>query len=334
MDDATTYESIRLEVDTTKVGGIETLNLSYSSRNFSAGFTMTFLNTPAMDWLQPFQYNEIRLFYVKDGIEELLITGRIEKLDKGIDQKIKIEGRCRTAFLVDSSLLPPFQYQNVSLDTMAMDILAPFNIGVENEIENLPIRPSIRATVGDSIFKFLNQQAEQEGILLAASAEGNLRLHHLPAGVVELIINDTNRQYLGASASFNGAARFSELHLIAQSESSVDLSYVLVDDEIVGYRPLLDVVEADDMATLEAIAQRRLFLARSNSMKLSFNLHGWPRGIASGKLLMPGDVVQHEDATLGLKRELWRIEAVNRSLAPNNLSTSLSLVLIADGELS
>ncbi|NIZ41504.1 hypothetical protein PVA45_08485 (plasmid) [Entomospira entomophila] len=259
--------------------------------------------------------------------DELLLTGRIEKVERSQSKNLKIEGRSLPAVLIDASMPSPSQYHDVTLATLISDIARPYGLSVENRVENLPTYPQLQGEVDAKIHSFINCCAENDNILLRSTANGNILIDKQKEGDVQATFCAQQGGYLDAQVSFDGSQRFSSLTLLAQSADDLELSYTINDQSMPIYRPLVEKAEAKDLATLQNIAKRRLALTLSQSMSLSLSLNGWYRGM-HGKLLQVGDIIQLEDASLNLERPTaFLIESLALSLSNGEWRTALGLVL-------
>jgi prophage tail gpP-like protein len=315
---------LKLLVDQTYAGGWLGVSLTFELRNMVAGFAIELQNNAKTAWLTPFGYQEVAIYYG----DELLLTGRIEKMDITATAALKIEGRSRPAVLIEASLQAPLQYHNVTLATLASELAKPFGVGVDNRVQGLAVYESINHQADQKCFDALNALAEKEAIFLSSTPSGDLLLERFSLGTAQARFVRGQDVYLDASVSYDGSARFSSLTLLSQNEEELELSHTLIDPTLSIERPLVEVVEAADLATLQAMAKRRMALAIAESMKIELTLLGWHRTSDDSRLLRVGDVVVVQDEAIQVFQETSLvIQNITLDLASGDAKTTLSLVL-------
>ncbi|NIZ47808.1 hypothetical protein PVA44_07760 (plasmid) [Entomospira nematocerorum] len=315
---------IKLAINRTFVDGFLSVSMSYSITEFVAGFAVVLLDTPQMSWLRPFGYEEIAIYYG----DELLLTGRIEKVERSQHKSLHIEGRSLPAVLIDASMEMPGQFHDVDLHMLLSELGKPYGLSVVSEIAQLPVYASLTAGVDTKAFAFANCCAENDNIFLSSSPAGEIILRHYNFTQVHNTFVAGDHGYLDAQVSFDGSQRFSSLTLVAQSEDNLELRYTIDDPSISIHRPLVETAEAPDLATLEHIAKRRLALSIANSIKMSLKLNGWHRSQSADRLLRVGDIIQIEDPSLGLNdRSAFVIAGLEMTLSSSEMQMSLQLAL-------
>lgn len=315
-------KGVRLEVGRTLIDGFVSLRISWALREFASAFSVELLDHPKNAWVKPFSQQRVRIFID----EELVLTGRIEKISKGHGHIMQLEGRSLVAILVDASVVAPLQYHQVTLFSLAQELAQPFNINVVTNIKDFPTHQQVTAEVDSTIFQLLNKIAEKENIFLSSTPEGDILLSRYEEATIQYFLSDSVSGYISSSVVFDSTVRFSSLTLLAQTSSNLDLNY-RIEDKVISNHPLVEVVEAEDLATLELIAQRRLATSIMQAAQLNITLHDWLRSLHAPRLIGIGDRVQVEAASLGLKESTWMIESVTMQLSSNECSTNLKLML-------
>ncbi|NIZ41351.1 hypothetical protein PVA45_07220 (plasmid) [Entomospira entomophila] len=317
-------EKIKLEIDRTLIDGFIAVSLRFQIQEFSAGFAIELLGSDRMQWIKPFTYQEVRIYYD----QELLITGRIEKVSRTNAKTLQIEGRSLPALLIDTMLKPPLQFHDMTLETLVKEVAKPFNIEVRSEVTVLANYPKITASIGTTIFAFMNCVAENDNILMTSDPNGDIMIQHYKFDGIHKRLIAGEDGYLDANISFDGSDRFSSLTLMAQSEEDLELTYTIEDPSISLYRPLVEVAEASDLATLENIAKRRLTLSIAKSITLTLKLLGWQQSDIESRLLRVGDMIQIQDTSLNLpKLTTFVIEGLTLGMSSGDLSMDLSLAI-------
>lgn len=96
-------DTVRLEIDRTMIDGFVSVALTFGIKEFVAGFAIRLLDVEANRWIKPFGYQQVAIYYG----DELLLTGRIEKVERSQSKNLKIEGRSLPAVLIDASMPSP-----------------------------------------------------------------------------------------------------------------------------------------------------------------------------------------------------------------------------------
>ena len=164
---------------------------------------------------------EAHLHLGKTGV----IDGYIDILnvaDNPNSRNITIQGRSKTADLVDCSALGPFEFDGgLTLTQIAEKLCQPFGISVIALADVGEPFPVISIKPSDKVFDILNKLAKQRGLLLYSSTEGNLVINKrgLQRAATELV---QGVNVLSARASYDNTNRFSEYVVKGQNDGSID----------------------------------------------------------------------------------------------------------------
>lgn len=129
---------------------------------------------PAFDKAtRPFGYTRAAVYIGND----LIVGGRLytvepEMTDSGLVKGL--HGYSFTADIIDSHMVPPYEYNNVTLKQLADALLPPFGIKAVWETEVGAAFPRVTANEGDTVFGFFAKLATGRGILVSCTAEGDL----------------------------------------------------------------------------------------------------------------------------------------------------------------
>ena len=129
-----------------------------------------------------------------------------------------LEGFSFTADIVDSTIKPPYEQQNVTLQTRAQTLVLPLGILIKWEVlePDLPF-DRVTAKPEDTIFKHLSELAAQRGILISSTPLGELLFTKAALGAPIGTIQEEFPPGKDVEISFNGRKRFNTYKAISQT---------------------------------------------------------------------------------------------------------------------
>lgn len=144
---------------------------------------------------------------------DLLVSGALyitepELIDTGLTKILT--GFSFTADAVDSSLQPPYEYSNVTLEQLATALAPPLGIKAIFETETGGIFERVTGHESDTIFAFLSKLATERGVLVGDTPDGDLLIQRAktegaPVGTIE----ESQPLGIGWKAKYDGRKRFS-----------------------------------------------------------------------------------------------------------------------------
>lgn len=267
-----------------------------------------------------------------------VITGHVDTYEPKYDatsHDVKIQGRSKTADLVDSSAdpdVPGGEMREVKLDQIARKLAQPHGIGVKIEADVAERFDVARVTPGETKHKMLERYARPGAVALTDDAEGNLRLLHAQAGAPVAILTE-GVNILKASATLRADNRYSDYEVKGQNHGSdekwgqqvSEIRATSKDAAVKRYRPLTMINETK---TTPKNAKGRCdweSSARSGeSTRAKVSVVDWVAG--GGRLWTPGDRVLLVSPMLAI-HEVMTIESVNFQQSDSNgTTTDLSLI--------
>lgn len=267
-----------------------------------------------------------------------VVTGYVDTYCPKYDadsHDVKIQGRSKTADMVDSSAEPDVEnaeMRKVGLDQIAEKIAKPHGIKVKIDADVKDKFDVVRVMPGETKHEFLERYARPGAVALTDDAEGNLRLLHVQNGApVATLIEGVN--ILEASATLRADNRYSKYKAKGQNHGD-DQNYGRVVSEIKAevedkavkrYRPF--VLNNETKTTVKDARKRCAWecAARSGeSTKAEVKVVDWFCG--AGKLWTPGDKVLLVSPMLAIEQVL-AIESVRFQQSDRGgTTTDLSLV--------
>jgi hypothetical protein len=106
-----------------------------------------------------------------------IVTGKLYTPDRqltGQGRTLGLEGFTTTVDLVDSTLKPPFEYNDITLDDLLDEIVKPLGYNVIIEADTGGKFDRVTAQQGQSIFSFLRPLALQKNVLLSCNTGTDL----------------------------------------------------------------------------------------------------------------------------------------------------------------
>tara|TARA_B100000700_G_scaffold15695_1_gene15454 strand:+ start:2948 stop:3991 length:1044 start_codon:yes stop_codon:yes gene_type:complete len=249
---------------------------------------------------------------------ERVITGYIDDVLPNYDARqhqLVINGRSKTADLVDSSSTAQPWETAQTVEQIARRVAAPFGIDVVAEVDvGAPLR-AIEIEPGQTYGEALIQLAGYRALLLISDAQGRLVITRPPRArlTTELALGENIR---AANGRFSDRDRFSEV--IVQGQSAADDGFWgepasaaegrAKDPGIERYRPTLVVCDTSaDTASCRQRAEWEIRQRWGQSRGVTYTVAGWRH--AEG-LWRPGDLVPIRDKWMGLDGTEWLITHV------------------------
>lgn len=269
---------------------------------------------------------------------ELLVNGLLYVVEPGLEdtgQTKTLTGYSFTADAIDSTVKPPYEWNNITLEQLATEL-----------VKHLEMRPVFetdtggafaRETMGktDKIFDFLSKLAAQRGILLSSTPGGDplfVKADTTSAPVGTL----TEDQFLvtGWKAKYDGRKRFNSYRCVT-SDATMSLIWgesqepskvqVAVDDQVPRSRFETFKTDSTTSGNIKNAAEWRRSRQIIDALTISLPVSGWYA--PNGKLWRENTQVTVVSETLGVPSGFtFLIRAVEYTLESNERRSTLSLV--------
>ena len=266
--------------------------------------------------------------------DELLISGYVDAFSPSFDDQshhIQLSGRDRAGDLVDCSAINvPGSWANVSLETIANDIVGPFGVQVTAKASTAPVVKRFALQQGESAHAAIERLASYRALLVVSAADGNLELISPATGAGEVKIVQ-GEHIKSAEASHDVRERFS-LYLVKGQASGDDQASgkavagqkgMATDPAITRYRPKLII--AEEQSTIDSLTTRAKWeatIARAKGQKASVTVQGWRR--SDGQLWTPNRVIDLAAPWLAIEAPMLLSE-VTLTLDERGRTASLGL---------
>lgn len=261
-----------------------------------------------------------------------VIHGYVDEVLPGYDDKqhtITVNGRSKTADLIDCSERRKTWSQPRKLESIARELAEPFGINVVVEADTGEPLRSPAAEAGQPLYEALAQMARYRGVILVTNESGDLVITKPPRGRVEtpLVLGKNIRKGAG---QFSVRDRFSQVIIQGQQPGDDFLSgdqtaspEGVANDPLIRYRPQVIIADtAVDQASCEQRAEAETRRRRGRGRGITYTVAGWRH---AGEFWAPGYEVRVRDSWLDID-DWMLIEAVQLMLDDNGQYSEIRVV--------
>lgn len=244
------------------------------------GATVTIPWTPNEDVeidkrLLPYEYPKCQVAIGGDTILTGFVYGISPSMtDTGMVKNIEIWSA--TADIIDSTMRPPYEANNVTLKQRAEHLLGPIGLSVVFDCDAGGPFERVTAEPTEAIFEHLLKLAMQRGVLISSTPDGNLlftkaKVEGEPVGTLE----ETQPMPIGWEATFDGRKRFNSYRAIGQNSGWEAKTAIAKDDNVPRSRFM--AFSADDTTTgdIKKAAEWRRSKQLSEALTIPFPVAGW-----------------------------------------------------------
>jgi len=247
-------------------------------------------------------------------------------------RNITIEGRDKTADLIDCSHQGSSEFNNLKIDEIAkqlcdpfgLKVLNPYGVDVGSAFEKFTVKQ------GETVFDAISRAAKQKQLILLTSTHGNLILDkRAKRRAVTNLVEGINVKVTGAT--FDESQRFSQYVVKGQQPgllgSAIDATQnkgTAIDAGVRRFRPKTIISEQsvdNDGAKKRAEFEAQLGVARSFSCSVS--VVDWRE--ANGDLWDVNKLVNLKAESIGIREDLL-IRSVSYKLNDQGRSVTLDLI--------
>lgn len=304
-----------------------TLSMEQGANTFQLGLTDQWAGT-ARRAIGPGATCSVAL----DG--EIVIKGAVDDVDVSYDAEshdLTVRGRDATGDLIDSAILPPFEYRDLTLTEIASRIAAPFSIPVSAEVDVGKPFERFAVQPGETGWEAIERAARMRAILGMADGRGGLLLTRAGIGKAPapLVLGGN---VISAQGQFTFKDRFSQYHALGQQEGSDAFgdaaeasapSALATDEAVRRYRPTILLGEAQgDEGGLQQRADWQKAVNAGRSKRATYTVQDWR---ANGQLWRPNKLVEVYDAFMNLTGEELFIPRVSMALSEAGTFTQVEV---------
>ena len=232
--------------------------------------------------LKPYKYPEAECYLGGKLVVKGLLYS-IEPANNENGRSMVLEGWSKTADVVDSTIKPPYEQTNITLEKRAKQLVEPLGIPVkiaEDPLTRIPLisdEPFAKVTCApeDTIFKHLSELGSQRGILISSSPLGELLLtvaaFSESIGTIEEII-PPGREF---KTKFDGRKRFNVYKALGQSPQKTAVTAVAKDNAVPKSR--FQTFKANDanLGNIQNAANWRRSKQLADALTIPFPVDSW-----------------------------------------------------------
>lgn len=229
--------------------------------------------------LKPYKYPNNQIYIGNELVLSGLVYASNPSLtDSGRVKELK--GASYTADAIDSTIKPPYEKNNVTLEQRANELIASIGIGLESDISTGGPFSRITATPEESIFSHLVKLAAQRGFLISTNPDGNMVFPKVGIGESVGTLQEGDGIVMDWAAEFDGRKRFNVYRAIGQSPGENSKPSIAKDDAVPRSRSLTFQPNDTTSGNIKNAAEwkRSKQLADSLSIQLPVNTWFAPNG--------------------------------------------------------
>lgn len=252
-----------------------------------------------------------------------VITGFVDRRSSSYsatEHSLTVSGRDKTGDLVDcSALLDKWEFRNLSVQTFATRVCAPFGIDVvlQGSLGSAPVRSISKLSIdpGESAFEAIEKACRATGLLAVSDGAGRLLLTRAGTGRCKTVLVE-RKNILAATADFDVSTRFNVYLVMGQHHgtdefsgaSAASIKASAEDANIRGARTL--IVRAEGSLNGEQAKTRAQWEAKVRAGRgdgVTVTVQGWTQ--ADGTLWPVNKLVGIEAPFLGINGQLLITQA-------------------------
>lgn len=222
---------------------------------------------------------------------KLMVNGILYTTESDLSgsQSIKrLEGASFTADLVDSTLKPPYEKNNVTLKQRIEEIVKPLGIDVVFDIDEGGAFDRVTADENDTIFQHLAGLAMQRSALISSTVNGDLLVTRAASGRPVATLEEGSQGSISLTARYDGRKRFNVYRAIGDSPSGNKVG--LAKDNVVPRSRFLTFQANETISgDIDKAAQWRRSKQLADALTIPFPTDSWYR--PDGKLWRENTIV-------------------------------------------
>lgn len=269
------------------------------------GWTATIAWTPGADTeldkrVQPFKYQKASVYL--GG--ELMVSGYLYGVEPSItNQGIKksLEGWSFTADLIDSTMKPPYEANNITLLQRAKNLIEPLGISVvvDDGVDTGGKFGRVTAEAAETIFNHLKLLASQRGVLISSTVQGDLLFTRAkdkaaPIGTIEEGQGFATEYVV----NFDGRARFNSYRVLSDTPLKSSNVSIAKDDNVPRSRFITMRANENNQGGIKGTAEWQRSKTIADALTFDLPVSSWYG--PDGKKWRENTIVTVKAASLGL----------------------------------
>ena len=269
---------------------------------------------------------------IMEDEQGVLLIGQVDTVSSQINAvggKLAVTGRCKLANFVDSSAPHvPGEYRNISLESLAEELVSPFGFKIKADDKASKPIDSIQINAGKTCFEVIERLARSAGVVPRSNGIDTLLLDQLKEEILPYQLEE-GVNIIEGSGSVSVAQRYSTITVVGQAagtsdksgEDTTSIKGEAYDSEVNHSRRL--VIVAEDESTPESLNTRAKWAVEARKARgtsLNLTVQGWRD--EGGNLWELGQHVMVNAPTLAPKGK-YRITGITRTLNDRGSQTRL-----------
>jgi prophage tail gpP-like protein len=224
--------------------------------------------------LLPYKYPKASV-YLGDHliVNGLLYSVIPEQSEEGIVKNL--EGASFTADAIDSTLRPPYEVNNVTLEQRANDLVRPLGIKAVFEFPSGGPFKRMTASKTDTIFSHLAKYASQRGLLISSTESGDMLFTKASEAAPIAIVEEEKPFPEKWQARFDGRARFNVYRALSQGPRKNKRVGIAKDDNVPRARFLTFAANDSTKGNVKKAAEWRRSKQIADALSIPFPVSSW-----------------------------------------------------------
>lgn len=286
---------VELRVNQLRMTDWKRVSINRSLTQLSDSFSLEYVDTTALKDYPIKDGDKCEVFIAGNRV----VTGHVDVATWGYTaggrnasttHNFSVEGRSKTADLVDSSVLEPKTWKTKTFISIAKELCKPYGITVAltSNVDPLVTKTIKRHSVevGESVYDCLGRLARKLGVLLRTTPEGFLQIGRPPKALESsgLLLGRQGGRIKSGSRRMDSRQRHDLYVAYGQRQGSATLTadaardgkQSATDKRIERYRPLVFVQDGDsDNGTLTRAAEWTRNVRAGQGQRVSYSVQGW-----------------------------------------------------------
>ena len=259
---------------------------------------------------------------------ELIASGKIYSREpyKGKDgSRVTLEFFTATADLMDSTMPPPYEYANSTLEQLAASIIKPLGYGVRFECETGGPFDKVTIERTEKIGAFFARLATQRGVLVTKDNLGNVVFTRPASGAAVADLEEGTPFPEEWKAKFDDRQFYSSYRVVGQSGDGKDISSVVTDASVPASRQITYAQGEGTAGKASDSAKWRRASALRDALAMPFPVADWYN--PKGNLWRANSIVNAKSDTLFIPKPFafW-VRSVEYVLDGGGRRATLSII--------
>jgi prophage tail gpP-like protein len=189
--------------------------------------------------------------------------------------RLILKGFSKTVDIVDSTLKPPYELNNITLDTRVKDLVTPLGIGVKIDAPMGDKFNRVTAEPTETIFEHCAKLASQRSVLISSTRTGDLILWQAKKSKPVGSIQESAPPRTEMLAEFDGRQRFNSYKAIGQTPKNNKITAVSKDNNVPKSRFLTFQANESTKGTIQGVADWRRSKQLADALTIPFPVDSW-----------------------------------------------------------